>query len=311
VRRELPAAFTRKFGIPVEYLSGRSSEEATRLRTERRAGIYSIDVILSGIGTMANVVYREKMLDPLRPALILPDVLDRSKWKRGDLWFMDPEAQYLLRLFNHVSSDIAMNTDAIKPDEFRSAQVLLHPKWRGKIAILDPTIAGSGLGSLAPMVVQLGEEFVKKLLIDQKPVFTRTSRQLADWLARGSYAITLGLSSPYVQKLREDGFPVINVYNLPDMPGELASGNVLGLLNRAPHPNAALVFVNWVASKEGLEVYSRARLHPTTRNDIDESFVEPEQIPRPGLNYFDGSGWEYVVKMRDETRLRLKEILKR
>ena len=60
------------------------------------------------------------------------------------------------------------------------------------------------------------------------------------------------------------------------------------LLDRAPHPNAARVFVNWMASREGLEVYARAYGHSTTRNDIDEtSFLTAEEIPRPGVNYFD------------------------
>src|SRR3546814_9631508 len=48
------------------------------------------------------------------------------------------------------------------------------------------------------------------------------------------------------------------------------------------HPNAARLFVNWIASREGIEIFSRARLEPTTRNDIDESFIRPELIPLAG-----------------------------
>jgi len=103
----------------------------------------------------------------------------------------------------------------------------------------------------------------------------------------------------------------VSMYNLPDMPDRVGAGNVLGLVNRAPHPSAARVFVNWIASKEGLEVYSRARRLPTTRSDIDESFLLAEETPRRGYNYFDGSGWEYIVTERDKVRRRLKEILRR
>src|SRR6187397_563221 len=100
VREAIPAAFKARYGITVEYLGGRSSDMAARLRTERQSGVYTIDVALSGTLTMASIFYGEKMLDPLRPALIDPDVTDGSKWKSGKLWFIDPEEKYILRIFN-------------------------------------------------------------------------------------------------------------------------------------------------------------------------------------------------------------------
>src|SRR4029450_3525537 len=51
VRQALPDAFKARFGITVEYLGGRSSESATKLRAERQAGIYTVDIALSGIQT--------------------------------------------------------------------------------------------------------------------------------------------------------------------------------------------------------------------------------------------------------------------
>src|SRR5436853_6508180 len=73
MRSDIIPKFTARFGIPVEFLAGRSSEIALRLRTERGAGIYSIDVFLSGPDTTATVYYPEKMLDPLKPMLVLPE----------------------------------------------------------------------------------------------------------------------------------------------------------------------------------------------------------------------------------------------
>src|SRR5204863_7780777 len=69
MRSDIIPKFTARFGIPVEFLAGRSSEIALRLRTERGAGIYSVDVFLSGPDTTATVYYPEKMLDPLKPML--------------------------------------------------------------------------------------------------------------------------------------------------------------------------------------------------------------------------------------------------
>src|SRR5580765_110982 len=103
LRKALPAAFKARYGINLEYAGGRSTESATRMRAERQAGIYSIDVIFAGIQSMALTFHREKMLQPLRPALQLPEVVDGSKWKKGKLWFSDPDEQYILRLANTVT----------------------------------------------------------------------------------------------------------------------------------------------------------------------------------------------------------------
>src|SRR5918996_2757879 len=100
VREGIPKAFRAKYGITVEYLGGRSSDTAARLRTERQSGIYTVDAALSGMLTIASIFHAEKMLDPIRPILLDPDVTDGSKWKNGKLWFIDPDDQYILRIFN-------------------------------------------------------------------------------------------------------------------------------------------------------------------------------------------------------------------
>jgi iron(III) transport system substrate-binding protein len=312
VRRELPARFTARFGIPVEYIGGFGGEVAARLRTERQAQVYTMDVFLTGIGTAATILYPEKMLDPIASVLILPEVLNLSRWKKGKLWFVDPEERYILRLFNTVTELFFVNTQYVKLEEFPSIRDLLNPKWKGKICLLDPTGTGPGPGVAARLYLQLGEEFVKKLYIDQKPAITRDTRQLTDWLARGTHPIALS-TSVEVRQLEEEGFSIKTIYRLPDfVPGSVSSAQgLVALLNKAPHPNAARVFVNWIASKEGLEIYARPQLNATTRNDIDESFVRPDEIPRPGVNYFDNSGWEFSTTEKEKVRLRMKELLKR
>jgi ABC-type Fe3+ transport system substrate-binding protein len=309
LRRELPAAFKAKFGITVEYLTGRGGDVAARIKTERQAGVHTVDVFLGGLDTLA-MLYREEILDPLRPALILPDVVDPSKWKRGKLWFSDPEEKYILRLSNYVTSILYFNKGYVKPEEIKSAKDLLNPKWKGKISAYDPTVPGPGITQAAQLYFQLGEEFVKRLYIEQQAQISRDSRQLADWLARGAYPISFGISDIHAVRLQEEGFPVVAVYSLLDLPGMLSGGSALAaLLNRAPHPNAAKLFLNWIASKEGLEFTSRVRLFVTTRNDVDESFLPPGDIPRPGVNYFDSYSWHYTVNEREKVRLRMKELL--
>ena len=313
VRLNIPAKFRARFGIPVEYIGGRSSGVSARLRTERRVGVYTIDVFLGGVGTMSRVLYPEKMLDPLKPVFLLPKVVDPSKWKKGKLWFVDPEEKYVLRLLSYVSPLFSINTRYAKPEEFKSIKDLLDPKWKGKIAGVDPTIPGRGSGFAATLYLQFGEEFVKKLYIDQKPFLTDQTRSLTDGLARGTYFIAFNLGSDDVLSLQEEGFPLVNIYSLPDARGTISAGSgTMALLNKAPHPNAARLFVNWMASKEGLEVYARARGTPTTRNDIDElSFVFLEEIPHSDLRYFDNADWNYHVTKRSKIRQYIRTLLRR
>src|SRR5215204_3377968 len=311
VRQALPAAFKARFGVNLEYLGGPASAMVAKMKAERASGIYSFDVTLAGIQSMAQIFHREGLLEPIRPLLILPEVLDGAKWKRGALWFMDPEQQYVLRLFSSESEEFSINTQHVKPDEIRSAQDLLNPKWKGKIATHDPTVPGTGSNQAARFYVQFGEEFVKKLFVEQQPAISRDERQLTDWLLRGTYPIVFGANDARVEEMRKEGLPLVSIHGLPDLPGTVAVGNgLVGLFKNAPHPNAAKLFVNWLASKEGLEVYARAVKWSPTCNDIDEkSFVPADSIPDPGVNYFDLSDWEFTVTKKEQARQRIREML--
>lgn len=312
VRQALPAAFAARYGITVEYLGGSTSEQATRLRAERSAGRYTVDVTLAGIQSMA-AFYREKVLMPLRPELIMPEVVDGKNWKKGALWFSDPDQQYVLRLSNYVSSLFHINTSKVASGELRSARDLLDPKWRGKIAVQDPTVPGNGNNMAAQFFVSLGEPFLKRLYIDQKPMISRDTRQLTDWLLRGTYPVVFGADGPQLEKMRDEGLPVSELNEMPDMrPSVIAGFGLVAVFDPVPHPSAAKLFANWMASREGLEAWSRATLTASTRNDIDEaSFLAPEIIPRPGTAYFDGYDWTFNMTTKEAVRLQMKDLLAR
>lgn len=310
-RKELPPAFRARFGITLEYYGGRSSEVAVKLRAERTAGIGTVDAALSGMQTMALVFHREGMLAPLRPALVKPDVAAPAKWKAGKLWFMDPEEQYILRLFNALQASLYVHTGHVKLSEIRSARDLIDPRFHGKIATHDPTVPGSGSGLAARFHTQFGKDFVRQLYVGQKPGIARDRRQITDWLARGRYPIALAAEDDEVDRLRKEGFPIESIYSLPDLPASLSAGvGLLAIFNNAPHPNAARVFANWISSQEGLELYVRTRGEASTRNDIDEAkHVPAAQIPKPGVEYFDGNGWAFTIGPKETVRIAVKEML--
>jgi iron(III) transport system substrate-binding protein len=311
LRQALPAAFKARYGIALDYIGARAgADSATKMRAERQAGIYSLDVAFAGSQSMALFFYREKMLQPLKPALQLPEVLDNAKWKKGKLWFFDPEEQFILRLSNTVTMMFHVNTAQVSTGELRSVKDLLASKWKGRIMLQDPTVPGAGSNQAAQLYLQHGEDFVRQLYVDQKPVISRDTRQITDGLARGTYAISLGAEDGKIEMLRKEGVPVSVLDNVADLHGEVsASFGLVAIVDNAPHPNASKVFVNWIASKEGSEVFHRAVGKVPTRNDIDESFLPPEIIPKEGVAYFDTMDWDFTVSQKEKVRLRMKELL--
>jgi iron(III) transport system substrate-binding protein len=311
MRNEVIPKFTARFGIPVEFVTGRASQIVARVETERASGIYSIDVYLAGPDTTANELYNEKMIDPVKPLLVLPEVVDGAKWKTGKLWLADPQEQFVVRAFNSVATFMFINTDHVKTEELRHVKDLLNPKWRGKISTEDPTTTGSGANKAARLYSDFGEEFVKQLYIDQKTVRTRERRQMTDWLARGTQPICLSCREDDVRPLAKDGFKVLEIF---EMDGIAASVNgspwMLSVANRAPHPKAAQVFANWILSKEGLEIYGKGYGSATLRTDVDESYLKPGNVPKTGIKYFDDTDWKWIVTGRRENREKVWQLLK-
>jgi len=307
LRKGLPEKFTERFGIVVEYIGAPTNEAIARLRKERHAGLYTTDLMLVGPTALLSL-YSEKMLDPLRP-LLFNEILDGRNWKGGKARFSDPEGQYSLRIAERVTALFMINKNQVKREELRSIHDLTNPRWKGKIVAEDPTRSAAGTGLPMVLYTSLGEEFIKKLYLDNQVVLSGDRRQMADWLARGTYPISMGVREEDFQRLQSDGFPVEIVNSLPDFPGYVAVGaGHLVALNRAPHPSAARLFANWLASKEGLQTYCRLMGEPTMRIDVDESKVPQYMIPKPGVAYIDSASWEYGLK-RQAVSQRLKELL--
>ncbi len=309
VRANVSAVFKQRFGVEVEYLAGRRGDLITRLQSERAAGLYTVDVIVGGAQTIATGFYPQKMIDPIRPVLIHPEVVDNSKWKSGKVWFIDPDDAYALRLINTVSPVLAVNTSKINADEIKSFKDLLDPKYRGLIAQDDPTVSGSGSNTAAYLQLRLGEGFIRKLYVDQQVQFTQDRRQLSDWLGRGTYPIVINPNDADVlEPLLREGFPIRVIPGFPDLPPSVTAGSgVVVLMNKAPNPSAAKLLVNWLASREGMEVYTKAERGVPVRNDVDESWARPYQIPKPGVEYFDTYDWQFTVSDKSVVSQKIKE----
>ena len=131
---------------------------------------------------------------------------------------------------------------------------------------------GGGSSTWAFLLKIKGEEFLRKFAM-QDLILSRDQRQLADMLAKGKVPVTVGLSYYTFAPFLKAGLPV---KPLPDMKeGSYIScgSGALTVVKNSPHLNATKVFVNWLLSKEGQEVYGKAMGQATRRSDVDTKWL--------------------------------------
>lgn len=287
--------------IKVTTVLASGNQLSTRILAERRGDRYLIDVVSSGANTLHDALYKAHVLEPIKPALLLPEVLDLSKWYEGEHRYIDPEKRYIFAFVaNSQSGQVIYNTKQASPAEFKSFWDLLNPKWKGKIASLDPT--SFGMGATLQFFYyhpELGAPFLKKLYGEMEIVVSRDPRQMADWLSTGKLPLCIRCNAGgEVEKAIQQKLPLgyLDTENWKEGGSSSAAGGTLGIPSRAPHPNAAKVLVNWLLTREGqmaLQKLGRPDAHNSRRIDIPKDDVDPYNRLDERKKYFDLAKPEY------------------
>src|SRR5262249_15188662 len=156
----------------------------------------------------------------------------------------------------------------VSPSSINTWKDLLRPEYKGRIASHDPRRAGSSGTTVGYLYALFGEQYLKDLYVGQEPTFATDYRQLAEWVARGTYPIGLSLVVTAIEPLRAEGLPLERVYP-EDGPGALTGGtSVVMKVKDSPNPNAAAVFLNWFASREAQAMYEREIGEMSLRTDV-------------------------------------------
>jgi iron(III) transport system substrate-binding protein len=279
---------------------GSSAHE--RLIAERRAGVYVADIVHLGAGS-GSMLASAGALDPLEPYMFLPEVLDQSKWFEGRHYFADKDGKYLFKYASNPGVDISYNTKLVNPDSIKSYWDILDAKWKGKIATYDPRVRGSRLFSYFYYNPELGPRYLRRLFGEMELTPSRDRRQITDWLAQGKFAIALR-TAPEASTLddaKAHGLPV-NWFNPGHFKEAVAiSGGPahIAVVNRAPHPNAAKVFINWFLSREGqLTAQNIAAKQgdsiDSLRIDISKDMIPPGFRRTEKTKFFDMDAPEYA-----------------
>jgi iron(III) transport system substrate-binding protein len=287
--------------IKVTAVTGRGNQLGPRLLAERRAEKYLADVSSTGANPNYQQYYLAKALDAIKPALILPEVTDPSNWYLKRHQYSDPEAQFV---FNYVGSAtygaVNYNTKLVDVKDFKSYWDLLNPKWKGKIVARDIREAGPGAGNTRFFYYHpdLGSAFIRKLFGEIDLTLFRDFRQGPDWLATGKYAICFFCD---VDVLKQQGLPVdtFGPRVFKEGGGLVQQFGTVTLVNRAPHPNAAKVFINWLLSRNGQIALQKRTAHAESpadslRTDIPKNEVPFEQRRLPDIKYLDTGKPEWM-----------------
>lgn len=253
-----------------------------KIRQERAAAIYSLDAAILPVAGVFQELKPHGVLDPLRPFLFRPDVMDDKAWDGGfEFQWMDTEKQFTFRMRRDVSHQLWINTDLVKEGEIKTIDDLLDPKWKGRISIADPR-QGAMYLPMTALKLNGREDAIRKFIVDQQPAIIRDRRQAPEALIRGRYAIAVGILPQVVQEYVAQGVGK-NAKNieLPEM--DFQPSDTVHVYNKAPHPNAAKLFVNWMLTKEAQTAYCNALKFNSSRLDVP--VVEPFNVPRPGFVY--------------------------
>jgi iron(III) transport system substrate-binding protein len=273
LRTAISAKFQAKFGISVELLSARGPENVTRIVTEFNAGVRYFDILVAGGATPLAMV-AAGAADDFQSYMILPEVKDPKNWWGGHIWEDNVSGKRQIYAFLCYTSETWWyNSSQAEAGEIRSFDDLLNPKWKGRIGVLDPRNPGSGQNTWSFLWKAKGEEFLTKLA-QQELLVNQNLRQLADALAKGKLAFTLGLSHYTFDPFIKAGLPVGPVSRIKDGAHANNGSGVITVVKNPPHPNAAKVFVNWLLSKEGQEIYGKAMTQGTRRLDVNTEWLK-------------------------------------
>jgi iron(III) transport system substrate-binding protein len=256
-------AFEKKTGVKV--LLWRSSSEKVLQRgvTEARAGRFSCDVFETN-GPEMEALSREKLL----AEFYCPHFKDLppASFPKHRLWVADR--------FNFFT--IGYNTNLIKPDEVpTSYEDLLHPRYAGKLGI-----EASDTDWFAAVVKHMGEAkglaFFRKLAA-AKPQIRSGHTLLGELVSSGEVPIAATIYNHNIERLAVKGAPV----KWKALNPTFGRPNAVGVVPRAPHPHAALLFADFLLSPQGQELIKERNRVPastaveTALNKFPYEMIDP------------------------------------
>jgi iron(III) transport system substrate-binding protein len=239
--QKLCGAFNaKKLGVECVLHRDGSGELYTRLQQEAKAGIHNADVFhTSSIGHFVTL-RKAKGLTSYRPKGI----------EKFDQNFIEKDGQWAV-----VRASVygpAFNTTKIKESEApKSWRDFLDPKWSDrKLVNAHPSYSGFVSLGMSALVKLFGWEFFDKLAA-QKPIIVQSALDTVNYVVRGEAWMSVGGTAYTSAVAIKKGEPIKHAFPKEGVPFIVSPQAILA---KAPHPNAAKVFVDWLFSQEAQQV---------------------------------------------------------
>jgi iron(III) transport system substrate-binding protein len=309
--REILTAFQKTYPeIQVEYQGVSGRDFVSKIMAERQADQFLWDVYVAGGDTAVTHLAPAGILDPVKAAVIRPDVLDDSKWLNGFDWgFQDAARQRAFGFAAYLHYAIYVNRDLVPESELASVADLLHPRFKGRISFNEPREAGTGSSAGATVMLALGPDRLRQFYREQDVRITRDLRQQVEWLVRGQQPIGIGVNAVNLSDFQRQGLG-LNVRHLdaPDAYNVAMGGGGCGcIVNRPANPNAAKVYLNWLLSQEGQTLWVKTIVGHNSRR-LDVEIGDAKTALKPGVEYVIFSREENQYVREEATRI-AKETL--
>lgn len=302
--------FTDKYPfIKVNAINTANRESMPKLIRERKAGIYSLDVHFGGPPNLHRVYIPNGFLAPFRDAIVDKSLMDDKLWRNGfAAGFEDKEGKYIYAYDRTPQIAMHINWDRVDKSVFTGIKDLLKPELEGKFVWHDPRSPGPGTAVAVMIYMNFGEEFLTKLF-QKKAVYSSNRRQVAEWVVRGRYPIGLGAARDFIEVFKNQGI----AQNVKEPPHNwwkvmsASSGNAnINYMDKAPHPNAAKLYINWFLQKEQQEQW--ARINKRVSRRLDAKPGAPGLEHHPGQEYTDIFHYKNMPKVGKVLRLARKTI---
>lgn len=260
------------YGIDVQMIAGTGGALELKIATEQRAKANVADLFAGGWSNQVNAVeggFGDKT------SVALPALADKGVFKQAPDKYLAEWGVYLPG--TQLTPSIIINTDMLKAGDITSWQDLLDPKWKGQLVMSDPrTGSGPGTSGLGFWSGKLGDDFWKKMAA-QNIILQIVYQAVVDPVVHGDKPVGVFPAYSSTTAAIRAGAP-IRMVHLKEGTSYPLQG--IALIKNAPHPNAALVLLNYYFTREGQMTLQRALDSYTVRNDIVESWLLPDMNPK-------------------------------
>ena len=262
----LLAAFEKKYGIKVVLWRALGLQVAQRAVAEGQGGRNNFDVIETNASNVEQVA-REKLLSEFYSPTFAD--LPPEAFPANRLWVSDR--------FNFLV--VAYNTNKVRREDLpKDYTGFLDPKWKGQLSIESSNVEWMAT-IIKKMGVEKGTKFFRDLAAMQ-PQMRLGHILLAQMVGAGEVPVALTVYNGEVESLKRKGTPIDWVAVDPVVGRPLG----MGVARNAPHPNAALLFADFVLSSEGQELFSAMGRVPSslkvksTLNRFAYTMIDPATV---------------------------------